>query len=108
MRCLKKIFAAAAVAGMIISAPISMSVTEASPIQSFQDRVGTDRIAHFGAGYIASDLMGKFTPMTAVERGLAITGLAAIKEATDDEWDNKDFAATILGGLLNLGVSGKF
>lgn len=87
---------------------LSSGMACASPIQDFQDKVGTDRIAHFGVGYIVSDTLDRLTPLTPIERGLVVAGLGALKEATDSQWDNGDLAATILGGVANIGVHGKF
>lgn len=98
----------ALVLGMTVSASMLTPVfASASPIQKFQDRVGTDRIAHFGAGYIIADFCGK-TKMTTFEKGAVVVGVAALKEATDDAWNTKDFAATVLGGITNLSIHGKF
>ena len=81
----------------------SAGMVSASPLQTFQEKVGTDRVAHFGAGYVVSDILGRATDMSYLERGLAVTGLAGLKEATDAKWDNKDFIATVAGGLANIG-----
>ena len=83
---------------------MNTGMVSASPLQSMQDEIGTDKIAHFGAGYVASDILGRVTDMSYLERGLAVTGLAGLKEATDSKWDNKDFVATIAGGLANIGL----
>lgn len=98
----------ALVLGMAVSASmLTPVVASASPIQKIQDRIGTDRIAHFGAGYIIADFCGK-TKMTTFEKGAVVVGVAALKEATDDKWDAKDFTATVLGGITNLSIHGKF
>ncbi len=48
----------ALVLGMAVSASmLTPVVASASPIQKIQDRIGTDRIAHFGAGYIIADFL---------------------------------------------------
>ncbi len=46
--------------------------------------------------------------MTTFEKGAVVVGVAALKEATDDKWDTKDFTATVLGGITNLSIHGKF
>lgn len=98
----------ALVLGMAVSTSMLIPVVaSASSIQSFQDRVGTDRIAHFGAGYIIADFCEK-TKMTTFEKSTVVVGVAALKEATDDEWNTKDFAATVLSGIMNLSIPGKF
>lgn len=42
---------------------MNMGMVKASPLQSMQDKIGTDKIAHFGAGYIASDLLSVAPPI---------------------------------------------
>ena len=103
-----KKFAVAAMLGVSMVSPVMGSVANASPLQEMQDKIGTDKIAHFGAGYLITDVLERATPMTPVERGLAVAGLAAIKESTDNKWDTKDFLATILGSAANLTIHGKF
>jgi hypothetical protein len=106
-KSMKKI-AVAAMLGVSMVSPAIGSVANASPIQDIQDEIGTDKLAHFGVGYFVTDVLERTTPMTPIERGLAVTGLAAIKEATDNKWDTKDFLATVLGSAANLTVHGKF
>lgn len=99
--------AVAVMLGATSAASIAAPIASAGPLQTLQDRIGTDRVAHFGVGYVLSDLCGQ-AKMTNAERTAVVVGAAALKEGTDDKWNNKDFVATVLGGLVNIGVHGKF
>lgn len=80
------------------------SVTFATPIQ---DRIGTDKIAHAGAGYLINNELGRHTKMSVLERNLAVLGLAVGKELLDKKFDSNDIIATMLGSL-GCSLSGKF
>ena len=70
---------------------------------SQQNRIGVDKIAHFGCGYIIQDCLKKNTKLTFVERTLTVAAIAAAKEEFADagNWDRNDFYATVLGGLVS-------
>lgn len=104
---IKKMAVAIMLGSMGITSAAGIGTANASPIQSFQDKVGTDKIAHFGAGYIIADLCDKSGISNAGQLGV-VTGVAALKESMDDKWDTKDFIATVLGGITNIGLHGKF
>lgn len=69
---------------------------------SQQDRIGVDKFAHFGAGYVISDLLKGDKKLKWEDRLLIVTALAAAKEEfIDHNWDRKDFWATVAGGVLS-------
>ena len=86
---------------------VMLSTSGVAMAQSLQDKIGMDKIAHFGAGYIIADQLKKHTKMSALERSLTVATLATIKEATDSKFDTNDILATMLGATF-LQISGKF
>lgn len=76
------------------------SVSFAGPMQDLQNDVGTDKVAHFGVGYIINDQLERHTKFTPLERLLTVTAIAYVKESTDDHFDRNDLLATMAGGLM--------
>ena len=70
--------------------------------------IGADKYKHFALGAviaaITAILLACFLPKWAVTAGsVAVVAMAAIvKERIDDEADNKDILATLLGGVSVL------
>lgn len=83
----------------------SSSICMASPFQSIQNDIGTDKVAHFGAGYVITDVLEHTTKL---ERFAIVTGIAMAKESTDTQWDTNDILATCLGSLSANMLHGKF
>ena len=79
----------------------------ASPFGNLQDKIGTDKIAHFGAGYLVNNELRRHTKLTEFERNMVVLGLAVGKELTDQKFDKNDIIATMLGSL-GCSLSGKF
>ena len=79
----------------------------ASPLGELQDKIGTDKIAHFGAGYFINSELKRHTKMTDFERQLTVFGLSVIKEYADNKFDKNDIIATMLGSI-GCSLSGKF
>ena len=86
----------------------SSSICMASPFQSIQDDIGTDKVAHFGAGYVITDVLEHTTKTTKLERFAIVTVIAMAKESTDTQWDTNDILATCLGSLSANMLHGKF
>lgn len=76
------------------------SVSFAGPMQNLQNDIGTDKVAHFGVGYIINDQLERHTKFTPLERFLTVAAIGYIKEATDDHFDKNDLLATCAGGLM--------
>ena len=91
----------------LVSVALLGSVASASPLQSAQDKLGTDKVAHFGVGFIVEDTLQKHTKMTPFERFMTVSTLAVVKEGTDDKFDRNDIFSTMLGAGM-LDVSHKF
>jgi len=102
MKKLMKKCVPALMAGSVL---LSSTCAFASPLQTIQDRIGTDKIAHAGVGYFVSDVLDRTTKLTPLERLGVVMGLEVAKESTDAEWSNKDVAATALGALAQIGIS---
>ena len=66
----------------------------------FATNLPTDKVAHFGVGYIVNDQLKKNTKMTFLERLGYVALIAGAKEATDSKWDWNDFGATMAGCLV--------
>ena len=60
----------------------------------------TEKVAHFGEGYMIDDQLQLHTKLSRDERLLTVTAIAAAKEATDSKFDWKDLGATVLGAAL--------
>lgn len=60
----------------------------------------TDKVAHFGVGYMINSELKKHTKLTFIERIGCVAVVAGAKELTDEHWDNKDFMATMAGCLV--------
>ena len=64
-----------------------------------QDKVGVDRVAHFGVSYIINDQL-QAAGMTKLEATLTTIAIGAAKEKwVDNKWDGGDFTADCLGAL---------
>ncbi len=68
--------------------------------ESLQDRIGTDKCAHFAVSYVINDQLHRNTKLTPLERFGVVAAIGAVKELTDDHWDSKDFAADCAGALF--------
>lgn len=71
-----------------------------SPFCYATEMPATDKVAHFGVGYIINDQLVRHTKLTFIERMTVITGVAYIKERHDTYIDGKDILATVEGGLF--------
>ena len=60
----------------------------------------TDKVAHFGVGYVINSELHKHTKLTFLERLGCVMIVGAAKELTDKHWDGKDFLATCSGALV--------
>ena len=73
--------------------------------------IGWDKMLHFGAGYIASDLMRECERKLEIEDKynigpfLITTIMASVKEATDAQWDWADWNATMLGAHVQYTIN---
>ena len=103
MQKVRKFLATTLCLGILATSPMC----SASPLQSIQDKIGMDKIAHFGAGYIIDNELKRYTKMTDFERVMTVAAVATIKEATDSKFDKNDIFATVLGAL-GCNLSGKF
>jgi hypothetical protein len=66
-----------------------------------QDKVGVDRVAHFGVSYIINDQLQKNCGMNKFWATTTTIAIGAAKEKwVDNKWDNGDFAADCLGALM--------
>ena len=64
-----------------------------------QDKIGVDRVAHFGVSYIINDQL-QAAGMTMLEATLTTIAIGAAKEKwVDKKWDGGDFTADCLGAL---------
>ena len=94
--------------GMVVVFSASSSLCMASALQTAQNKIGTDKVAHFGVGFITNEVLQKTTKTTALERFAIVSGLAIVKESTDTTWDNHDILATCLGSVSANLLHGKF
>ena len=68
--------------------------------QPLQDRIGTDKAAHFAVSYLLNDTLYRYTKMTQLERFLTVAAIGAAKEKfVDSHFDKGDFAADMLGAI---------
>lgn len=86
---MKSLFGAVLLTALFLF-PLSCSAMQYPP---------TDKVAHFGVGYVISDQLAKHTRMTFLERVATVSLIAYVKEKTDSRFDNADFAATVAGAL---------
>jgi hypothetical protein len=65
-----------------------------------QNKIGVDRVAHFGVSYIINDQLQNagMSPFAATLTTIAIG--AAKEKFIDNKWDQGDFAADCIGAML--------
>lgn len=83
----------------VVSSPCNANISDF--FHSQQDKIGVDKFAHAGAGYVISDQLKKHSNMNAFWRVMFVAGLAAVKEEIIDKgnWDRVDFYATVFGSV---------
>lgn len=80
---------------------LSCSYCSAGSLHDIQDKIGVDKFAHFGAGYIISDQLQRNCGMSALESVLLTTLIAYAKERLiDSKTDTGDISATTAGALF--------
>ena len=68
-----------------------------------QDKVGVDRVAHFGVSYIICDQLQRNFGMNKFWAYTTTVAIGAGKEKwVDNKWDGGDFAADCAGAMLAL------
>lgn len=73
----------------------------ANPLHDIQDKIGTDKFAHFGMGYVITDQLQRNVGMSTLEAIATTAFIAYAKEKwVDDEFTGEDITATVLGGLF--------
>lgn len=74
----------------------------AGSLHDIQDRIGTDKFAHFGMGYVVSNELQR-TGMSKLEAVATVAFIAYAKERwVDDTFSKSDIGATVLGGVIPL------
>lgn len=73
----------------------------ASSLHDIQDKIGTDKFAHFGMGYVITDQLQRNVGMSTLEAIATTAFIAYVKEKLiDDTFTGEDITATVLGGLF--------
>lgn len=90
---------------MVILQATLMSVAYANPIinasNSIENSASVHEWAHFGIGYVMTDLLRKHTKMTPLERVATVAFAGYAKERwIDKEFNKREFLATAIGSIV--------
>lgn len=86
---------------LIIIFMLITTISLASPLHDMQDKIGTDKFAHFGMGYVITDQLQRNVGMSTLEALMTTAFVAFAKEKwVDDTFTGEDITATVLGGLF--------
>lgn len=86
-----------------------------SKLNKIISKIGVDKVAHFAVGamivtfvYIISTGIAEYSNGEKILQTSFVTlfvgALSAIKESNDDKFEWKDILASVLGGLLTVGI----
>lgn len=80
---------------------VSMATASANGLHDVQDKIGTDKFAHAGVGYIVADQLQRNAHFSALESFATVFALAYVKEKfIDDTFSKADIGATLMGPAL--------